>query len=94
MRPDRLRDGAGVAQAVRVEGSDDEEVHGVGQEPHDGVPLMPHVVGHRLPGASHRLAAGDNQSSRQTKCLRRACEFAKQMSEFADGGQNETSCHT
>lgn len=56
LRPDRLRDRAGVAEAVGVDCSDDEEVNGVGEKPHHRVPLLPHVVGHRLPSAPHRLA--------------------------------------
>lgn len=61
MCPDGLGDGAGVAEAVGVDGSDDEEVNGVGVKPHHRVPLLPHVVGHRLPGAAHRLAVFQKQ---------------------------------
>lgn len=56
LRPDGLGDRAGVAEAVGVDRSDDEEVNGVGEEPHHRVPLLLHVVGHRLPSAPHRLA--------------------------------------
>lgn len=56
--PDGLRDGAGVAEAVRVDRPDDKEVNGVGEESDDRVPLLLHMVCYRLPGAAHRLAAG------------------------------------
>jgi len=56
LRADGLRDGAGVAQAVGVEGAHDEQVDGVGEQAGDGVRLHLHVVRHRLPGAAGRLA--------------------------------------
>lgn len=68
MCPDGLGDGAGVAEAVGVDGSDDEEVNGVGVKPHYRVPLLPHVVGHRLPGAAHRLAVFQKQTRKKPTC--------------------------
>lgn len=50
--PDGLRDGAGVAQAVGVHGSHDEQVDGVGEEAGDGVCFYLHHVGYSLPGAA------------------------------------------
>lgn len=53
LRPDGLGDGAGVTQAVRVDRSDNKEIDSVGEESDDRVPLVPHVVRHRLPSAAH-----------------------------------------
>lgn len=53
LRPDRLGDGTGVTQAVGVDRPDNEEIDGVGEESDDRVPLVPHVVRHRLPSAAH-----------------------------------------
>lgn len=61
LRPDRLGDRAGVTEAVGVDRSDDEEVDGVGEEPHHRVLLLPHLVSHRLPSAPHRLAERETQ---------------------------------
>lgn len=52
LRPDGLGDRAGVAEAVRVERSNDEEVNRVREESEHRVPLLAHVVRHRLPGAA------------------------------------------
>ena len=49
---DGLRDGAGVAQPVRVDRPDDEQVHSVGEQPADGVLLLLHLLPHRLPRAA------------------------------------------
>lgn len=51
--PDGLGDRAGVAEAVGVDCSDNEEVNGVGEKPHHRVPLLLHVISHRLPSAPH-----------------------------------------
>lgn len=56
LRSDGLGDRARVTEAVGVDRSDDEEVNGVGEKPHHSVPLLLHVIGHRLPSAPHRLA--------------------------------------
>lgn len=58
LSPDRLRDRTGVAEAVGVDRSNDEEVHRVREESEHRVPLLPHVVRHGLPGAADRLAVG------------------------------------
>lgn len=52
LRPDRLRDGAGVAQAVGVDRSDDEQVDGVGKKACDGVCFHLHHVCYSLPCAA------------------------------------------
>lgn len=54
--PDRLRDRARVTEAIRVDGSDNKEVNGVGEESHNCVLLLLHMVRNRLPGAAHWLA--------------------------------------
>ena len=55
--PNRLRHGAGVAQALGVDRSDHEEVDGVGPETLHRELGGLHVVRHRLPAVAHRLAA-------------------------------------
>lgn len=53
LRPDWLRYGAGITEAVRVNSSDNKEIDSVGEKSHDCVSLLPHMVRHRLPGAAH-----------------------------------------
>lgn len=68
LRPDRLRDRAGVAQAIRVDRSDNKKINGVGKESDHRMSLMPHVVRHRLPGAAHGLAEeGKNSETLSSK---------------------------
>lgn len=68
LRPDRLWNRAGVAQAVRVDGSDNEKINSVGEESDHRMSLVPHVVRHRLPGAAHRLAEeGKNRETLSSK---------------------------
>lgn len=69
MRPDGLRDRAGVAEAIGVDRPDDEEVDGVGEQSHHRVPLVPHVVGHSLPSAAHRLAEKRDGKERKQTCF-------------------------
>ena len=57
MCSDGLRDGARVAQAVSVDGSDDEQVDSVWEEAGDGVSFHLDHVGYGLPCAACRLAA-------------------------------------
>ena len=52
LRADGFGDGAGVAQAVGVDSTHDEQVDGVGEQARDGVRLHLHVVRHGLPGAA------------------------------------------
>jgi len=49
---DGLGDGARVAQAVGVDGPDDEQVDGVGEEAGDGVRFHLDYVGDSLPRAA------------------------------------------
>lgn len=56
LRPDRLGDGARVAQAVGVNGSHDKQVDGVGEKAGDRVRLDLDHVGHSLPRAAGWLA--------------------------------------
>lgn len=54
---DRVWHGAGVAEALGVDGSDHEEVDGVGAQAPHGEQGALHVVGHCLPAVAHRLTA-------------------------------------
>lgn len=53
LRPDRLGNGAGVTEAVRVDCSDNKKINSVGEESDDCVPLVLHMVRHCLPGTAH-----------------------------------------
>ena len=53
LRSDRLRDWAGVTEAIGIDCTDNKQVNCVGEESDDGVFLLLYMVCYSLPGAAH-----------------------------------------